>query len=92
MDINLNSNGFGNIGIGREPVGVNGVGAGTKDVAQHNVRDVLTVTHAKSPDGIASAEPTADVPDDALVRNDALGNLVNSAFSLPPPPMPTFSD
>ena len=89
MEINLNNNGFGNVGIGRETLGANGVGAGTKDVARHNMRDALTITHAKPTDGIASAEPIADVPDAALVRDDALGKLVNSAFNLPPPPMPS---
>ena len=33
----------------------------------------------------------ADVSDAALDREDELGKLVNSAFSLPPPPMPAFA-
>ena len=41
---------------------------------------------------LASAEPVADVSDAALSRDDALGKLVSSAFNLPPPPMPAFSD
>ncbi len=32
----------------------------------------------------------SDIPDTALSRQDALGKLVNSAFNLPPPPMPQF--
>ena len=36
--------------------------------------------------GVAVAIDT-DVPDAALSRDDALGRLVNAAFSLPPPPM-----
>lgn len=34
----------------------------------------------------------ANIPEGALRRDDALGNLVLSAFNLPPPPMPSFSD
>lgn len=41
---------------------------------------------------IVSAEPLADVPESALRRDDALGNLVSFAFNLPPPAMPVFSD
>ena len=41
---------------------------------------------------LESSEPVADVPADALSRDDALGKLVNSVFNLPPPPMPTFAD
>ena len=43
---------------------------------------------------IKSAEPSApgeiqaiDFPDEAAARNDKLGQLVNAAFSLPPPPL-----
>jgi len=31
----------------------------------------------------------ADVPPDALRRDDDIGRLVSMAFSLPPPPFPT---
>ena len=91
MEINLNSNGFGNVGIGRDMPGANAVGAGDepKNVGSKPVaRDAVTFTNA--PTGLASAEPVSDIPDAALVRDDALGRLVNSAFSFPPPPMPTF--
>ena len=48
----------------------------------------LTITHA-----IASSEDiaAAGISDAALLRDDALGRLVNEAFGLPPPPMPDFS-
>ena len=43
---------------------------------------------------IKSAEPSAtgeiqaiDFPDEDAARNDKLGQLVNAAFSLPPPPL-----
>jgi len=93
MEINLSSNGFGNIGIGRDAPGANGVGAEIEskgaDVKPVS-RDAVTFTSA--PAALASAEPVADVSDAALNRDDALGKLVNSAFNLPPPPMPAFSD
>jgi len=45
----------------------------------------LSITHAAaSPEDVAVAE----VPEQSLSRNDPLGQLVNSAFNLPPPPFP----
>ena len=41
-------------------------------------------------DALNGSEPTADVPESALGRDDALGKLVNSAFNLAPPPPPKF--
>lgn len=43
-------------------------------------------------DPLQGSEPTADVPDAALSRDDDLGKLVNSVFNLPPPPMPAFAN
>ena len=40
--------------------------------------------------GLVDAEPVAEVSDADLRRDDALGKLVNAAFDLPPPPMPSF--
>ena len=94
MDINLNNNSFGNVGIGRETMGANAVGAGVeaKDVgAARNAKNAVTFTDARPAD-LASAEPLADVPDAALSRDDALGKLVSAAFNLPPPPMPSFTE
>ena len=96
MEINLNSNGFGNIGIGRESFDATSVGAGSETKGASGI-DVGRGTHDKvtftrtQPSNIASSEPVADVPDAALDRDDALGKLMNAAFNLPPPPMPTFS-
>ena len=87
MEINLNisGNGFGNVGIGRETVGAANVASGGR------ADGTLSVTNAEVRlGGIAASEPTAEVPDSALVRDDALGKLVNSAFSMPPPAMPAF--
>lgn len=42
--------------------------------------------------GAVDALETMQVPESALRRDDALGKLVNEAFSLPPPPMPNFID
>ena len=96
MEINLNSNGFGNIGMGRESFDATTVGAGSETKgasgidAARGMRDKVTFTRVQSSD-ISSSEPVADVPDAALDRDDALGKLMNAAFNLPPPPMPTFS-
>ena len=47
----------------------------------------LTITEAPtSPEDITAAT----LPDTALSRDDDLGLLVTSAFTLPPPPMPAF--
>lgn len=47
----------------------------------------LTITQAPtSPEDITAAT----IPDTALTRDDDLGLLVSSAFTLPPPPMPHF--
>ena len=97
MEINLNSNGFGNIGMGRESFDATTVGAGSETKgasgidAGHGTHDTVTFTRTQ-PSGIASSEPVADVPDTALSRDDELGKLMNAAFNLPPPPMPSFSD
>lgn len=48
----------------------------------------LTISQAPAaPEDIAAAT----IPDSALTRDDPLGRLVSSAFTLPPPPMPDFS-
>ncbi len=48
----------------------------------------LTVTIRTA--DVQLAEPTLDIPDAALTRDDPLGDLVKTAFNLPPPPMPNF--
>ena len=43
------------------------------------------------PTGVVRSEPTAEVPAEALRRDDDLGKMISSAFDLKPPPMPEFS-
>ena len=88
MEINLGSNIGGNIGALNDAVGanVNNVGGKTSDASRLSAN--LTID--RGADAIASAEPTADVPESALTRDDELGKLVNAAFGLQAPPMPSF--
>lgn len=46
---------------------------------------------SSSVDVLKGSEPTAEVPESALTRDDDLGKLLSSAFNLAPPPMPNFS-
>ena len=97
MEININSNGFGNIGMGRGMSETTGVDAGreTKDASKTSLHTSLHISNLESnvqSAGLTSAEPVAEVPDGALSRDDELGKLMNAAFSLPPPPMPNFAD
>ena len=87
MEININSNGFGNVGLGS----VN-ADFGTA-VKPQNVQESKTLNiRSTTVDALRNSEPVAEVPDAALSRDDAIGKLVNAAFNLPPPPMPAFSD
>lgn len=93
MEINLNNNGLGNIGIGRETLGVSQPDAKPETIDASRVSDNTSLRISDSSaraTGLASAEPVADVPEAALSRDDELGKLVNAAFSLPAPPMPAF--
>jgi hypothetical protein len=95
MEINLNNNGLGGIGIGRETLGVRLTSAKpeTTDASRVSDNASLRISDSSSraqPTALASSEPVADVPDAALSRDDELGKLVNAAFSLPAPPMPAF--
>ena len=48
---------------------------------------VITETRA---DVLSGLDEAGDIPDSALRRDDALGQLMGIAFTLPAPPMPTF--
>jgi len=87
MEININSNGFGNVGLGS-------VNADFVTTATHqNVQKSKPLNiQSTTVDALHNSEPVAEVPDAALSRDDALGNLVKAAFNLPPPPMPAFAD
>lgn len=84
MEINLNTAGisYGN---------VNGISQADAGAAAEKKNALpsggLTIT-----EGVASAEDVqaAGIPEDALVRDDALGRLMSQAFNLPPPQMPSF--
>jgi len=93
MEINVNSNNFGNVGMGRgipETVGTD-AGREAENAAKVSRTTSLQVSSLPA-SGLAGAEPVADVPDAALSRDDALGRMVKAAFGLPPPPMPAFAD
>lgn len=93
MEINLNNNGFGNVGMGRETLDTTGIGAAdAAKVSRPQTLQVSSLSSDAKTAGLASSEPVADVPDAALARDDALGKLVLSAFSMPPPPMPAFPE
>ena len=88
MNINLN-----NIGIRPEMMGTGTVSVESETVKASKVsRETPNLEITAGVAGLENSEPVADVPASALERNDALGNLVNSAFNLPPPPMPAFGD
>ena len=89
MDINLNRNFNGNIGVRPDMQGIGGVG-GTAEESPKASRTAANLTVGKGLDALSSAEPTAEISADALSRDDDLGKLVNAAFSLPAPPMPDF--
>ena len=52
-------------------------------------RPTLVVTEARA-DAISGLDATEEIPDAALRRDDALGRLLSSVFTLPAPPMPSF--
>ena len=89
MEINLNNNGIGNLGMGQGITDIQGVDAGlaAKNAQKAGAAAPLTITEA-----VASREDVeaAAIPESALSRDDDLGKLMNKAFNLPPPPMPTF--
>ena len=85
MEINLNSN----TGMRPEMFDTNAVGAAKETSTESEASRLKSnLTIGKEVAGLASAEPTANVPESALTRDDELGKLVNSAFCLPAPPMP----
>ena len=76
MEINLNSNGFGNIGMGRGMSETTGIDAGreTIDASQNSHVKSLHVSNLSSnvqAAGLASAEPVGKVPEEALSQAEA---------------------
>ena len=97
MEINLNSNGFGNIGMGRGMSETTGIGlehetADASQVSRAKSLHVSTLSSSIQSAGLPSAEPVGEVPEGVLSRDDELGKLMSAAFNLPPPPMPSFAD
>ena len=94
MEINFNKGLSGNLGVRQETLDASQVArlasetAGeAKSSATRSAR-LFTITQtAASPEDISAAA----IPESALTRTDALGQLVASAFDLPPPPMPNFA-
>ena len=89
MEINLNNNGIGNLGMGQGITDIQGVDAGlvAKNAQKAGAAAPLTITEAVAlPEDVEAAA----IPESALSRDDDLGKLMNKAFNLPPPPMPTF--
>ena len=86
MEINLNNNGIGNLGMGQGITDMQGVVA-AKNAQKAGAAAPLTITEAMaSPEDVEAAA----IPESALSRDDDLGKLMDKAFNLPPPPMPTF--
>jgi len=89
MEINLNNNGIGNLGMGQGISDIQGVEAGlaAKNAQKADAAAPLTITEAAaSPEDVEAAV----IPESALSRDDDLGKLMDKAFNLPPPPMPNF--
>ena len=85
---NINSNTTGNIGmVDRAALEAT---QGVPDSEQARLaKPDLTITNA----AVAPGEVTsAEIPEDALARDDKLGQLIAGAFNLPPPPMPNFME
>ena len=94
MDINFNKGLSGNLGVRQETLDASQVArlasetAGEAKSSATGPARLFTITQtAASPEDISAAA----IPESALTRTDALGQLVASAFDLPPPPMPNFA-
>ena len=91
MDININQGNLGNFGIGRELELAGGArnAAVNAERASHHSSNVTITT--KQPPKLPDAEPSVgEIPESVFARDDDLGRLASSAFSLSPPPMPSF--
>lgn len=61
----------------------------TKPASGDNLPNVQVTEGAAAP-GDDFAAQAATIPPETFSRDDGLGRLVASAFTLPPPPMPEF--
>ena len=64
-------------------------GAPSTEAAKEKTRPALVITEARA-DSISGLEAAEEIPAAALRRDDALGRLLTSVFTLPAPPMPAF--
>jgi len=88
MNINFN-----NIGIGSGTYGIGGqpkVETKEADIQKTKGLQLSSSSGFQISDLLSGSEPVAEVPAEALVRDDDLGKLVSSAFNLQAPPMPDF--
>ncbi len=92
MEINFGNNG--NFDVSKFANGTGGVQGSVSEKSVSSGKSAvsrdfgnMTITRAS-----VSAEEieAAGIPDEALLRDDSLGNLIGKAFNLPPPPMPSF--
>ena len=90
MEISFNNSVPGGIGRMHETFDASSVDAGQKTQAASRDTNVKGA-EPSAVDVLQRSEPVSEVPEAALSRDDALGRLVNSAFSLPAPPMPEFT-
>lgn len=82
MNLNFNVN----LGKTAAPTSLPGAAPAAKPAAAQATPG-LTITQATaSPEDVSAAS----IPDSALTRDDDLGLLISSAFTLPAPPMPNF--
>jgi len=89
MEINLGNNFAGSIGVRAETADTH-VEKTEKSGASRVSLHAAGITIENRLEALAAAEPTVDVPESELRRDDALGNLVNAAFGLKAPPPPEF--
>lgn len=60
------------------------------EAAKKPDRPALVITESRA-DSVSGLDATEEISDAALRRDDALGRLLSSVFTLPAPPMPSFS-
>lgn len=60
------------------------------EAAKKPDRPALVITEARA-DSVSGLDATEEIPDAELRRDDPLGRLLSSVFTLPAPPMPSFS-
>ena len=91
MDININRNncGYTNVGGVMETIAAGEANEASGKSQTARVSPSLTITEDAATLGEASIP--VNLANVELVRDDPIGKLVNSAFNLPPPPMPEFA-